>query len=88
MLQTYEGYWDNGRILPLSGSPIRITGQPKVLITVLNDAEKKVSKIEESKMFWAKFDRLAKDSSKEKLSVEDFPRMSIDRELISFVNEG
>ncbi|MCL2109906.1 MAG: DUF2281 domain-containing protein [Oscillospiraceae bacterium] len=36
MLQTFEGYWDNGRILPF-GAPIRIAGRPKVLITVLEN---------------------------------------------------
>ena len=84
MLQTYEGYWDNGRVLSLNNSPIKITGHPKVLITVLDDIEKRADKIEKSKTFWTKFDNLVKNSSKEKLNIKDFPRIKTERKLIDF----
>ena len=38
MLQTYEGYYENGRFYP-AGQPIMITGRKKVIMTVLKEAE-------------------------------------------------
>jgi hypothetical protein len=87
MLQTYEGYWDDGRILPI-GSPIKIAGRRKVLITVLEEEPKKPLSIEEKLARCVEIDRMTEESSEEKLNIEDFPRVSFGREPIIFSDEG
>jgi len=87
MYQTYEGYWDDGRVLS-RGSPIRIANRRKVLITVLEEQEpKKAKTIEERLALWAEIDRMAEESADENLLIEDFPRATFKRELITFSDE-
>ncbi|MCL2037274.1 MAG: hypothetical protein FWG83_07835 [Oscillospiraceae bacterium] len=47
MLRTYEGYWDDGRVLPI-GKPIIIERQCRVLITVLENEPLKLENATEN----------------------------------------
>ena len=86
MLQTYEGFWDNGRILP-SGTPIKIIGRPKVLITVLENESEKDMTVEEKLAFCAEIDRMAAESAHENHVFDDFEPAKTNRKLIEFDEE-
>jgi hypothetical protein len=88
MYQTYEGYWNDGRVLT-AGSPIRIANRCRVLITVLEEQEQepKVLSLEDKLARLAEIDRMAADSADENLRIEDFPKVKFGREPIIFTDE-
>ena len=75
MLQTYEGYFEDGRFYPIGS--VNIQSRRRVLITVLNEP------INEVHNTWAEFDRLVLQMS-EKPRLEDFPRCHFGRAPIDF----
>ena len=88
MLQSYVGYWDDGRVLPI-GAPIRIAKNRKVIITELDEQvqEPKVLTIEEKLAAMAEFDRMVAESADENCLFDDFEPARTNRKLIEFSDE-
>ena len=76
MLQAYEGYLEEGRVIPLM--PIASSqGRRRVIITVLDEP------VSEKPDTWAELDKIVIGMD-EKPCLEDFPRCQLGRELINF----
>jgi hypothetical protein len=89
VLQSYVGYWDDGRVLSI-GSPIRIAKNRKVIITELDEQEQesiKVLTIEEKLAAMAEIDRMVAESADENYVFDDFEPARTSRKLIEFSDE-
>jgi len=76
MLQTYEGYLENGKFYPI-GQPVNMQGRCRVIITVLDKP------ISEKHDTWTELDKIVLNMG-EKPRFEDFPRCHLGRKLINF----
>lgn len=83
-MQAYEGYLEDGRFYPI-GQPVKIKGRHRVILTVL-DEPVTVHNKNDDKVFWAEFDRSARESAHENHIFDDeaFMRRSSGREPIDF----
>ena len=86
MLQAYEGYFENDRFYPI-GSPVRISGRRRVVLTVLEDDTAK-SQAAKTGALWAEIDRMAEESSGEDalLFDEAFSRKLSGREYTALID--
>jgi len=86
MLRAYEGYLEKGRFFPI-GPPLSVRGRRRVIVTVLDEPPPETAR-ENDRVWLYEFHRLAEASSHEALRDEDFPRLSLGRELLTFDDEG
>lgn len=80
MLQTYEGYWNDKGIFPI-GSPVKVTGKRRVIITVLDEPVQETPKAAETSQAkaWREFFEGVNASDEE--IPEEFERVSFNREV-------
>jgi len=86
-MQAYEGYFENG-LFYSAGRTICIPEKKRVFITILEEPAT-TSKDENAgaKAFFTALGSLPDDLPGEELRTEDFPRMSIGRDIAVFSNE-
>jgi len=76
MLQSYEGYFEKGKVFPI-GPLTDIQGRRRVIITILDEP------IREKPSTWGELDKIVSAMS-EKPRLDDFPRCQFRRETIRF----
>jgi len=89
-MHAIKAIFDGVNFTPTQAIPV--SGQYEVVITFLEQISSdtdmgKQERIKTELEFWAEINRLAKESSDEVLSMEDFARNKIGRELIIFDDE-
>ena len=89
-MQAIKAIYDGVNFIP--EQPIPVSGQYEVVITFVtqispNPTDKAQDQINADLKFWKEIGRLAADASDEVLSMDDFPRMKFNRELIIFDDE-
>jgi len=89
-MQAIKAIFDGVQFKPQQ--PIPVSGQYEVIITFVEpifDSQpiNPQDQINADLEFWKEINRLAAESSDETLSLEDFPRMKFNRELIIFDDE-
>jgi len=80
-MQAYEGFLENGRFTPYESVVLPLKAQAILLLRSVIPTSKR----EESRDFWAKFDRMVDAAEDEEMP--EFPRMHFGRELITFTDE-
>jgi len=86
-MQAIKAIYDGVQFKPKQ--PIPVIGQYEVVITFveqisINPMTDTQDQLIKDINFWEEFDRLAADASDEMLSLDDFPRATFNRELITF----
>ena len=82
-MQACEGYVEDGKFYPL-GNVLRKSGKLRAILTILD--EPIPEKVKDDKVFWAEFDRMARESAHENHVFDDaaFCRRPSGREPINF----
>ena len=89
-MHAIKAVYDGVNFKPKQAIPVQ--GQYEVVITFLEkisesvEAEKQ-ERIKQELDFWKEIDRLVDESSDEVLTMDNFPRMKFNRELIIFDDE-
>ena len=86
-MQAIKAVFDGVNFKPKQ--PIPVSGQYEVVITFVeqistNSAKETQDRINDELKYWKEINRLAEESSDEVLSMDDFQRNKISRELIIF----
>ena len=89
-MQTIKAIYDGVQFKPKQ--PIPVVGQYEVMITFveqisINPTNDTQDQLNNDINFWKEFDRLTAEASDEVLSLDDFPRATFNRELITFEDE-
>ena len=80
--QAYEGYFEGGQFYT-AGQMLFLPERKRVYITVLDDPVKPDTSAD-----WAEeLMRMIKEDTSEKLRMEDFPRMDLGREAVTFTDK-
>jgi len=83
--QAYEGYFESGKFYT-AGGQLRIPERCKIYITIFNEPANNIPQTSAPKWL-SELHELLEESGDEKLNMEDFPRMDIEREPIIFCDE-
>ena len=89
-MQAIKAIFDGVQFKPKQ--PIPVIGQYEVVITFveqisINSMTDTQDQLTKDINFWKEFDRLATDASDEVLSLDDFPRATFNRELVTVEDE-
>ena len=80
-VQTIHGYFSNGNFYQ-QGRKVSLPEHQLVIVNVLGIPVDVDDTKQKDASFWVEFDRMLADSADEELSLDDFPRNTLDRELV------
>jgi len=89
-MQAIKAVYDGVHFKPIQ--PIPVYGQYEVVITFVEQISATPAKdtqdhVNTNLLIWNEINKLAADASDEMLSVDDFPRIKFNRELVTFDDE-
>ena len=86
-VQTIHGYFSNGCFYH-QGRRVSLPERQLVIVNVLSIPVDIDETKQRDASFWEEFDRILADSADEELSLDDFPRSNLTRELVILEDVG